>query len=100
MILSETNSGADAGPVVEYIGNGCRIHRDRARLLAEMAGLSEDAYVTAKHAAAFIDTSVGQLANWRVQRRGPPFVSGQRFIRYRLADLRSFMSARLKETQP
>jgi hypothetical protein len=85
---------------VEYISNGYRIYRDRARLLAEIEGLPDDAFITARHAAAFIDTSVGQLANWRFQRRGPPFVSGRRFIRYRLADLRSFMANRLKETQP
>jgi hypothetical protein len=69
-------------------------------LLAEIYNLPDEAFVTAKHAAAFVDTTPGQLANWRMQRRGPPFVSGRRFIRYRLADLRAFMANKFKETQP
>jgi hypothetical protein len=88
------------GGECEYIGNGYRVHRSRARLLAEIQNLPDDSFVSAKHAAALIATSVGQMANWRMQRRGPPFVSGPRFIRYRLADLRAFMMNRLKETQP
>jgi hypothetical protein len=100
MAFSNTSNSTDAPPAVEYIGNGYRVHRDRARLLAETEGLPDDAFVTAKHAAALIDTSPRQLANWRVRRYGPPFVSGPRFVRYKIADLRAFMANRFRETQP
>jgi hypothetical protein len=63
--------------------------------------LPDDAYVTAKHAAAVLDTTYGQLANWRSERRGPPFVRGKaRFLRYRISDLKAFMAQRLNETAP
>jgi hypothetical protein len=99
--VSNTNVAGD-GPAVEYIGNhkGRKDDRDRARLLAEIENLPDDAFVTSRHAAALIDTTPGQMANWRMHRRGPPFVSGRRFIRYRIADLRAYMTNRIQETQP
>lgn len=92
----ETDTGAP--PEVEYISR-YGPHRSRARLLAEIEDLPCDAYITAKHAAAYLDTSFGQLANWRMQRRGPPFVRGKaRFVRYRISDLKAFMQERVKVT--
>jgi hypothetical protein len=85
---------------VEYIGNGGSIYRTRARLLAELEGLPDGAYISALHAAALIDTTYAQLANWRSQRRGPPFVGTRKFVRYRLGDLKAFMASRAMQTAP
>jgi hypothetical protein len=90
---------ADDKPAVEYIGNGYRLHRDRARLLAEIENLPAQALISARHAAALIGTSPGQMANWRLQRRGPPFFRSRRFIRYRIADLQTYMASRLQTTE-
>jgi Helix-turn-helix domain len=65
----------------------------REELLAEVAAAADDAYLTARHAAAFLNTAPQVLANWRVKKRGPPFKRIDRFIRYRKADLRAFMEA-------
>jgi hypothetical protein len=76
-----------------------KLRRTRAQLLAEMDKLPDDAFVSAKHAAAFIDGSEQGLANWRYERRGPPFFrGGRRFVRYRLGDLRKFMADQAKTT--
>jgi hypothetical protein len=85
--------------VVEYLGYCYKQHRTRARLLAEIADLPDDTYVSSKHAAAYLGTSPAQLANWRMVRREPPFVRGRaRFIRYKLSDLNEYMARRLKDT--
>jgi hypothetical protein len=77
------------------------VHRSRAQLLAELKTLSDDDFISAKHAAAMLDTTPGQLSNWRSQRRGPPFVKGYgRFIRYRIKDLKTYLAERLKVTRP
>jgi hypothetical protein len=68
--------------------------RDRVTLLAEIKGLSDDDYVSAAHASAFLDTSVMTLANWRSLRRGPRYEGGRGFIRYRLGELKRFMASR------
>ena len=95
-ILQDGNS--EAGEIVEYIGLRDKT-RSRNRLLAELEGLPDSAYVTARHAAAYIDTSYANLANWRMHRRGPPFVgAGRNFIRYKLGDLKKFMTDGIKAT--
>ncbi|MHB1282565.1 MAG: helix-turn-helix transcriptional regulator [Metallibacterium scheffleri] len=44
--------------------------------------------------AARLHVSVSTLRNWRVARRGPPFVKlGLRAVRYRLADVERFIEA-------
>jgi hypothetical protein len=96
--VSSDGTGADTPKRVEYIGNGFRMQRTRARLLAEIEGLPDEAFITARHAAAYIDTTRGQMANWRMQRRGPPFVGGKGFIRYKLSDLKSFMAQNTRMT--
>jgi hypothetical protein len=96
----DPDSGADTHLAVEYVGHGYKHHRTRARLLAEITDLPDNAYVTSKHAAAFLDTTPAQLANWRMQRRGPPFVGGDaRFVRYKISDLKDYMQQLMKPTR-
>jgi hypothetical protein len=96
----DTNTDAGLPSEIEY-ENLYGVHRTRARLLAEIRTLPDDTYISTKHAAALLDTSAGQLANWRMQRRGPLFVRGKaRFIRYRISDLKAFMADRFKPTNP
>lgn len=50
--------------------------------------------LTPKEAAALLKVPVGTLANWRVYDRGwLPFVKLGRLVRYRRADIESFVSA-------
>ena len=66
-------------------------HYTREELLEEVASAAADAYLTARHAAAFLNCPEQTLANWRQQKRGPKFNRIDRFIRYRLGDLKDFM---------
>jgi hypothetical protein len=76
------------------------MHRTRAQLLAEIRTLSDEDYVSSRHAAAWLGTSPAQLSNWRYQKLGPKFTRGRaRFVRYRISDLQEFMTAREKETE-
>jgi DNA-binding transcriptional regulator YiaG len=69
----------------------------RASLLAEIADLPEDAFVSPAHAAAMLGTSTNVLQNWRDQKRGPRFHGSRSFVRYRVSDLNSFMAQRADE---
>jgi hypothetical protein len=69
----------------------------RADLLFQVRDLPEDAFVSARHAAAVLDTSISVLANWRSQRRGPSYCGNHGFIRYRLSALHAWMSQRRGE---
>jgi hypothetical protein len=100
MAVSRNDRRSLSDDNIEYIGNGGSIYRTRARLLAELEGLPDGAYISALHAAALIDTTYAQLANWRSQRRGPPFVGTRKFVRYRLGDLKAFMASRAMQTAP
>jgi hypothetical protein len=71
----------------------------RTVLLAEVEGLPDDAYVTARHAAAFLGTTPQTLANWRYKRQGPAYSGAKGFIRYRLRDLKAFMAQRASEVE-
>ena len=71
--------------------------KSRADLLAEIAGLPPSAFVTTMLAAAYINTSPAVMMNWRAQRRGPRYHGTREFIRYRIADLDQWMSARAGE---
>jgi hypothetical protein len=75
---------------VQYAGR--RTPRPRSELLAEIKILPDDAYMSAAHAAAFLDTNITTLANWRSQRRGPRYEGARGFIRYRLTELKRFMA--------
>jgi hypothetical protein len=92
----------DGNIKVEYKHRDDRgFRRTRAQLLAELNTLSDGDLVSANHAAAYIGTSPGSLANWRQRRVGPPFIKGKaRFIRYRIADLKIFVASQLRETNP
>jgi hypothetical protein len=68
--------------------------RPRAILLAEIEGLPDDAYITSKHAAAFLDVPQQTLANWRCEFKGPAFAGARDFVRYRIKDLKAFMAQR------
>lgn len=69
----------------------------RAELLSQLNDLPDDAFVSARHAAAVLDTTTSVLANWRSQRRGPTYHGNRDFIRYRLATLHSWMNQRAGE---
>lgn len=50
--------------------------------------------------AALLRVSVSTLRNWRVGRRGPPFVKlGLRAVRYRVADVERFIEAGVCEQE-
>jgi hypothetical protein len=74
-----------------------RVALTRAQLLLDIEELSCDSFVSARHAAAVLDTSPSVLANWRSQRRGPRYCGNGDFIRYQLRDLHSWMSQRAGE---
>jgi hypothetical protein len=72
----------------------------REELLAELANTPDDGYLTARHAAVFLNTNMNVLANWRNELRGPKFTRNGRFIRYRKSDLKAFMSEGAPSTYP
>ena len=58
----------------------------------------DERYLSTADAARFMGFAAGTLANWRSQRRGPPYSKSRGTTgpaRYRLADLRRFMAARV-----
>ena len=69
----------------------------RVQLLIDLEGLPNTAYVSARHAAALLDSTPSVLANWRSQRRGPPYCGNGDFIRYRIIDLQQWMAKRACE---
>jgi hypothetical protein len=71
--------------------------KSRADWLAEIADLPSSAFIPTVPAAAYIDTSPGVMLNWRSQRRGPRYYGNNKFIRYRISDLDSWMSMRAEE---
>jgi hypothetical protein len=73
--------------------------RSRADLLAEIETLPSSAFINTAQAAAYIGSSPGVLLNWRSQRRGPRYHGSNDFIRYRVADLDTWMSARSDEVR-
>lgn len=52
-----------------------------------------EALLSEIQAADFLNLSIRTLQAWRAQGRGPSFVHAGRSIRYRLADLHSWISA-------
>ena len=69
----------------------------RAELLKEIEQLPADAFVSSRHAAALMGTTVSVLANWRSQRRGPNYSGHHDFVRYRICTLHDWM--RQRETE-
>lgn len=53
------------------------------------------ALLTPRQAAEFLGVPEGTLAQWRSQRRGPPYIKLEaRLVRYRAADLETWLSDR------
>lgn len=56
--------------------------------------------LTPAQAAEVLGIPEGTLAQWRSQRRGPPFVKLEgRLVRYRSTDMEKYISARVVETE-
>jgi predicted DNA-binding transcriptional regulator AlpA len=63
-----------------------------------MAGANK-ALLICREAAEFLGVPVGTLAQWRSQRRGPPYIKLEgRLVRYRQVDLDTYLSERLTLT--
>src|SRR4051795_1275935 len=73
------------------------LEKSRAKLLAEIDGLPPSAFIATAHSAAYIGSSPGVMLNWRSQRRGPRYHGKDDFVRYRISDLDTWMSARANE---
>ncbi len=55
--------------------------------------------LTPKQAAEFLGIPLGTLAQWRSQRRGPPYIKLEgRLVRYRRSDLEAYLIGRVVET--
>ncbi len=55
--------------------------------------------LTPKEAAEFLGIPSGTLAQWRSQRRGPPYIKlEERLVRYRRSDLEEYLSGHLVDT--
>jgi len=55
--------------------------------------------LTPTKAAQFLNIPEGTLAQWRSQRRGPPFIKLEsRLVRYRQSDLENYLSKHAVET--
>ena len=58
------------------------------------------ALLTPKEAAEFLGIPEGTLAQWRSQRRGPPFIKLElRLVRYRVSELEAWLEGRTVETE-
>jgi len=56
--------------------------------------------LTPRQAAEFLGVPEGTLAQWRSQRRGPPFIKLElRLVRYRVLDLEAWLESRTVETK-
>lgn len=54
------------------------------------------ALLTPKQAAEYLGIPETTLAQWRSQRRGPPFIKLElRLVRYRMVDLQTYLSERI-----
>ncbi len=57
-----------------------------------MAGGIQKQLLVPEEAAAFLSVSVETLAQWRSQRRGPPYIKLGRAVRYRADDLERYLA--------
>lgn len=54
--------------------------------------------LTSKETADYLSVPEGTLAQWRSQRRGPPFIKLEgRLVRYRSGDLERYITSRVVE---
>ena len=59
--------------------------------------LEDDPLLDDREVAAKLRVTVGTLANWRVQGRGPRFLSG-RPVLYRTSDLAEYIQSRVRQS--
>ena len=58
------------------------------------------ALLTAREAAEYLGVPETTLAQWRSQRRGPPYIKPElRLVRYRHSDLETYLGQHLVETE-
>jgi hypothetical protein len=62
--------------------------------LSNIHNLPDEALVPEAGAAAFLAVDERTPAAWRLRRQGPAFVRIGRAVRYRMADLRSWVASR------
>lgn len=56
---------------------------------------TDRALLTCREAGEFLGVPESALAQWRSQRRGPPYIKLEgRLVRYRLSDLETYLSGR------
>jgi len=56
--------------------------------------------LTPREAAEILGVPEGTLAQWRSQRRGPPYIKLEgRLVRYRTSDLEEWVSRQVVETE-
>jgi excisionase family DNA binding protein len=56
--------------------------------------------LTPREAAEFLGLPESTLAQWRSQRRGPPYIKLElRLVRYRRSDLEAYLGQHLVETE-
>ena len=77
--------------------NPTRPAASRAELLCEIHQLPPVALLTPRQAAAYLNTTISVLGNWRSMRRGPRYHGANDFIRYRLGDLDEWVAQRAGE---
>lgn len=71
----------------------------RGRRKETMAGAIQKQLLRPDETAQFLCVSVETLAQWRSQRRGPPYVKLEsRLVRYRLRELEAYLEERLVGT--
>jgi len=59
-----------------------------------------DSLLTPKQAAGYLGLPEATLAQWRSQRRGPPYIKLElRLVRYRRADLEEWLARQTIETE-
>lgn len=67
------------------------------RLMNETQGRGE-ALVNTEEAAKRLGVSPSTMVNWRRRKYGPPYVMVSRLVRYRVADLATFIERGVVET--
>ncbi len=56
--------------------------------------------LTCREAAEFLGVPIGTLAQWRSQRRGPPYIKLEgRLVRYRGSELEKWLERQTVETE-
>ncbi len=63
-------------------------------------GEGHNSLLTPRQAAEYLGMPESTLAQWRSQRRGPPYIKLElRLVRYRASDLESWLNQRIVETE-